>query len=37
MHEEGDYYKPVRIGYFWSDINVEYEHNGDRNKVEDIS
>ena len=28
-----DYYKPVRIGNFWSRNYIEYESNGDRNKT----
>ena len=32
-HEEEDYYKPVRIGNFWSNNYTEYKSNGDRNKT----
>ena len=34
-HEEGEenYYKPVRVSNFWSNIYIEYESNGDRNKT----
>ena len=32
-HEEEDYYKPVRVGNFCSNSYIEYESNGDRNKV----
>ena len=31
--EEENYYKPVRIGNFWSDNYIHYESNGDRNKT----
>ena len=31
--EEGNYYKPVRASNFWSNIYIEYERNGDRNKT----
>ena len=31
--EEEDYYKPVRVGNFYSNNYVEYENNGDRNKT----
>ena len=30
--EEGDQYKPVRAGNFWSNNYFEYESNGERNK-----
>ena len=30
---EEDYYKPVRLGNFWSKNYTEYESNGDRNKT----
>ena len=32
-HEEGNYYKPVRAGNFWSNNYIEYECNVDRNKI----
>ena len=32
-HEEEDYYKPVRVGNFWSNSFIEYESNGDKNKT----
>ena len=32
-HEEEDYYKPVRVGNFWSNNYFEYESNRDRNKT----
>ena len=32
-HEEEYYYKPVRVGIFWSNNYIEYESNGDRNKT----
>ena len=32
-HEEECYYKPVRVGIFWSNNYIEYESNGDRNKT----
>ena len=31
--EEKNYYKPVRVGNFWSNNYIEYESNGDRNKA----
>ena len=37
MHEEENYYKPVRVNNLWSNLFVEqfieYESNGDRNKT----
>ena len=33
MHEEKDYYKPVRVGNFWSNNYIEYESNRDRNET----
>ena len=30
---EKDYYKPVRVGNIWSRNYIEYEINGDRNKI----
>ena len=35
MHEEVErnYYKPVRVSNFWSNNNIEYESNSDRNKT----
>ena len=32
-HEEKDYYKPVRVGNFWSSSFIEYESAGDKNKT----
>ena len=32
-HEKGDYYKPVRVNNFCSNNYIEYESNGDRNKM----
>ena len=32
-NEEEDYYKPVRVGSFWSNCYIEYACNGDRNKT----
>ena len=29
-HEEEDYYKPVRVGNFWSNNYIEYKSTGDR-------
>ena len=29
-HEEEDYYKPVRIGNFWSNEYTEYKSKSDR-------
>ena len=31
-HEE-EYYKPARVGNFWSNNYIEYESHGDRNKI----
>ena len=31
--EEKNYYKLVRVSYFWSDNYIEYESNGDTNKT----
>ena len=33
VHEEEIYYKPVRVGNFWSNSYIDYEINGDRNKT----
>ena len=33
LHEEDDYYKPVRLGNFWSNNHIEYESFGDRKKA----
>ena len=33
---EEDYYKPVRLGNFWSKNYTEYESNDDRNKTRSI-
>ena len=32
-HEEENYYKPVRVRNFWSNNYIEFESNGDRNKI----
>ena len=32
-HEEKDYYKPVRVGNFWSNNYIEYKSKGDRKKM----
>ena len=32
-HEEGKYYKPVRVNNIWSNDHIEYESNGYRNKT----
>ena len=32
-HEKGDYYKPVREHNFCSNNYIEYESNGDKNKM----
>ena len=32
-HEEGKYYKPLRVNNLWSNNYIEYESNGDRNKT----
>ena len=31
--EEESYYKPVRVGNFWSSNYVEYDSNSNRNKT----
>ena len=31
--EEENYYKTVRVGKFWNNKYIEYESNGDRNKI----
>ena len=31
--EEKNYCKPVRVSNFWCNNYIEYEHNGDRNKI----
>ena len=31
--EDDDYYKPIRIGNFWSNSYIEYESSGDRKKT----
>ena len=31
--QEEDYYKPVRVGDFWSENYIEYGSNEDRNKT----
>ena len=33
FEKEDDYYKPVRMGNFWNNSYIEYESNGDRNKI----
>ena len=30
MHQEEDYYNPVRIGHFWSNNHIEYKSKVDR-------
>ena len=33
-HEEGEnYYKPVRLNNFWSNNYIEYNSNGDKNRI----
>ena len=32
-HEEKNYYKPVRVNNFWSNIYIEYPSNSARNKT----
>ena len=32
-NEEEDYYKPVKVGNFWSKKYIEFKSNGDRNKT----
>ena len=32
-YEEEDYYKPLRVGNWWNSKYVEYQSNGDRNKI----
>ena len=31
--QEGDYYRPVRVGNFTNNNNIGYESNDDRNKT----
>ena len=31
--EDDDYYKPIRIGNFWSNSYIEYESSGDRKRT----
>ena len=31
--EKEDYYKPIRVGNFYSNSSIEYESNSDRNKT----
>ena len=33
IESENDYYKPVRVGKFYSNNYIHYEGNGDRNKT----
>ena len=33
LEQEEDYYKPVRIIYFWSNNYIEYKSNDDNNKA----
>ena len=33
-HKKENYYKPVRVGNFWSNNYIEYESNGDRKKMQ---
>ena len=35
-YEEGNYYKPVRVGNFWSNNYVDYKSNSDRNKTASV-
>ena len=32
--KDENYYKPARVGSFWSNNWIEYESNGDRNKIQ---
>ena len=32
-HEEENYYKSLRVGDSWNNNYIEYESNGDRNKI----
>ena len=32
-HEEEDYYKPLKLCYFWRNNSIEYDSNGGRNKT----
>ena len=32
-HEEENYYQPVRANNFWSNNQIKYESNGDKNKT----
>ena len=31
--EKENFYKPIRVDNFWSNIDIRYESNGDRNKT----
>ena len=33
FEQEKDYYKPVRVGYFWNNNYIEYESNGVKAKT----
>ena len=35
-HEDEDYYKPVRVGNFWSKNYIKYESNDERNKARSV-
>ena len=35
-HEGENYYKSVRVNNFWSNNFIEYESNGDRNKIQSV-
>ena len=32
-HKEENYYKSVKVSNFWSNNQIEYESNSDRNKT----
>ena len=37
VHEDENYYKPVRTDHFWSNNHIEYESNGDKSKTVSIT
>ena len=33
QHEKEDYYKPLRVGNFWSNNYIKHKSNDDKNKT----
>ena len=33
QYEKEDYYKPLRVGNFWSNNYIKHKSNGDKNKT----